>query len=163
VVYSPETLLSVSSALHGVVLAVLVHVKSLRSLVARNAMMAFVDMFQHLGRNMDPELDAIVVVLLTRIAEGNAFLVRHTRVVRCCVRSLLRCQRASSRHVFAAVIGGVASVIAVVIVVVVVAGAVIIAAVLLFAGRRVRRQRGRCKRSSTTAPRARCWRRCARK
>ncbi len=76
-VYHPDTLATNASALHGVVTLVVEHVKALRSSVSRNACMALVDMFNCLGRAMDPELDHVIAILLPKIVEGNAFLVGH--------------------------------------------------------------------------------------
>ena len=76
VVYCPDAVSCNASALHGIVTTIIGHVKSLRSSVSRNAMMALVDMFGSLGRAMEPELDHVVAILIPKIVEGNAFLVR---------------------------------------------------------------------------------------
>ncbi len=75
VVHCPDALSSNASNLHALVTLVIGHVKSLRSSVSRNSCMAFVDMFNALGRAMDPELEHIVGILIPKIVEGNAFLV----------------------------------------------------------------------------------------
>jgi hypothetical protein len=85
VVYCPDALASNPSLLHSVVTLVMGHVKNLRSSVSRNSMMAFVDMFNNLGRAMDPELDLVTAILIPKIVEGNAFLVRVWSWVSLCV------------------------------------------------------------------------------
>jgi hypothetical protein len=76
VVHCPDAVAANASNLHALVTLVVGHVKSLRSSVSRNSCMAFVDMFNSLGRVMDPELEHIVGILIPKVVEGNAFLVR---------------------------------------------------------------------------------------
>lgn len=47
--------------------------KNLRSQVARFAMSTFCDMFKHLKRNMDIELDSAVKVIIQKSADSNEF------------------------------------------------------------------------------------------
>jgi hypothetical protein len=56
----------------------LLKVKNLRSQVARLALAAFADMFKHLKRNMDIELDLTVKALIQKSAESNEFLKSDT-------------------------------------------------------------------------------------
>ena len=50
-----------------------VQVKNLRSQVARFALATFCDMFEHLKRNMDIELDITVKVIILKTGESNEF------------------------------------------------------------------------------------------
>ena len=49
-------------------------VKNLRSQVARFALATFCDMFIHLKRNMDIELDLTVKAVMQKSGESNEFL-----------------------------------------------------------------------------------------
>jgi hypothetical protein len=49
-------------------------VKNLRSQVARFALSTFCDMFKHLKRHMDIELDITVKALIQKSAEANEFV-----------------------------------------------------------------------------------------
>eukprot|EP00743_Colponemidia_sp_Colp-15_P007986 GILK01008649.1.p1 GENE.GILK01008649.1~~GILK01008649.1.p1 ORF type:complete len:1647 (-),score=313.75 GILK01008649.1:294-5174(-) len=63
-----------TAQLHAVTLEVLIHVDSLRSSLARNAMLCMADMFSCLKRQMDADLDQVVPVLLKRAADTNTFI-----------------------------------------------------------------------------------------
>ncbi|XP_043930209.1 TOG array regulator of axonemal microtubules protein 1 isoform X2 [Protopterus annectens] len=60
--------------LHETVLAVIQEVKNLRSGVSRAAVVCLADMFTHLKKNMDQDLDATVKVLLHKAGEPNTFI-----------------------------------------------------------------------------------------
>nr|XP_015205646.1 PREDICTED: protein FAM179B isoform X2 [Lepisosteus oculatus] len=62
------------SRLHDACLAVIQEVKNLRSGVSRVAVICLGDMFTHLQRGMDQELDGTVKVLLHKAGESNAFI-----------------------------------------------------------------------------------------
>ncbi|MBN3314518.1 TGRM1 protein, partial [Atractosteus spatula] len=62
------------SRLHDACLAVIQEVKNLRSGVSRVAVVCLGDMFTHLQRGMDQELDGTVKVLLHKAGESNAFI-----------------------------------------------------------------------------------------
>lgn len=66
----PET---ITQNLHQVVLVLIQEVKNLRSQVARFALSTFSEMFKHLKRNMDIELDLTVKALIQKSAESNEF------------------------------------------------------------------------------------------
>jgi hypothetical protein len=57
-------------ALHSIVLGVLKQVDNLRSAVAKNALLTLGDLFQGLGRYMDPE----VALSLTHVLKVSSFL-----------------------------------------------------------------------------------------
>ncbi|CAF1618650.1 unnamed protein product, partial [Adineta ricciae] len=59
--------------LHQVVLILNQEVKNLRSQVARFALSTFCDMFKHLKRNMDIELDITAKAIMQKSAESNEF------------------------------------------------------------------------------------------
>ena len=52
--------------------------KNLRSQVSRFALSTFCDMFKHLQRNMDIELDLTVKALLQKSADSNEFFKSDT-------------------------------------------------------------------------------------
>ena len=66
----PET---ITQNLHQVVLVLIQEVKNLRSQVARFALSTFSEMFKHLKRNMDIELDLTVKALIQKSADSNEF------------------------------------------------------------------------------------------
>jgi hypothetical protein len=66
----PDT---ITQNLHQVVLILIQEVKNLRSQVARFALSTFCEMFKHLKRNMDIELDLTVKALIQKSAESNEF------------------------------------------------------------------------------------------
>ena len=66
----PDT---ITQNLHQVVLVLIQEVKNLRSQVARFALSTFCEMFKHLKRTMDIELDLTVKALLQKSAESNEF------------------------------------------------------------------------------------------
>lgn len=59
--------------LHQTVLMLNQEVKNLRSQVARFALTTYCDMFKHLKRNMDIELDITVKAIMQKSAESNEF------------------------------------------------------------------------------------------
>ncbi|CAF0741521.1 unnamed protein product [Adineta steineri] len=59
--------------LHPVVIILIQEVKNLRSQVARFALSTFCDMFKHLKRNMDIELDITIKAIMQKSAECNEF------------------------------------------------------------------------------------------
>ena len=66
----PDT---ITQNLHQVVLILIQEVKNLRSQVARFALATFCEMFKHLKRNMDIELDLTVKALIQKSADSNEF------------------------------------------------------------------------------------------
>ncbi|XP_061599844.1 TOG array regulator of axonemal microtubules protein 1 [Cololabis saira] len=60
--------------LHEVCLSVIQEVKNLRSSVSRVAMCTLGDLYTHLQRNMDQELEGTVKALLQKAGESNAFI-----------------------------------------------------------------------------------------
>ncbi|CAH1262478.1 TOG array regulator of axonemal microtubules protein 1-like isoform X2 [Branchiostoma lanceolatum] len=64
----------VNSRLHDAILAVLTEVKNLRSSVARAAIACLGDMFTHLKKNMDQDIDQTTQVLLHKNGESNGFI-----------------------------------------------------------------------------------------
>ncbi|CAF0889942.1 unnamed protein product [Rotaria sordida] len=71
----------ITQNLHQVVLVLIQEVKNLRSQVARFALSTFSDMFKHLKRNMDIELDITVKAIMQKSAESNEFF--RTDVEKC--------------------------------------------------------------------------------
>ncbi|CAF3568864.1 unnamed protein product [Rotaria socialis] len=71
----------ITQNLHQVVLVLIQEVKNLRSQVARIALSTFSDMFKHLKRNMDIELDITVKAIMQKSAESNEFF--RTDVEKC--------------------------------------------------------------------------------
>jgi hypothetical protein len=72
----------ITQNLHQVVLILIQEVKNLRSQVARFALSTFCDMFKHLKRNMDIELDLTTKAIVQKSAESNEFFrydVRFTK------------------------------------------------------------------------------------
>ena len=63
----------ITQNLHQVVLILIQEVKNLRSQVARFALSTFCDMFKHLKRNMDIELDLTTKAIMQKNAESNEF------------------------------------------------------------------------------------------
>jgi hypothetical protein len=63
----------ITQNLHQVVLILIQEVKNLRSQVARFALSTFCDMFKHLKRNMDIELDITIKAIMQKNAERNEF------------------------------------------------------------------------------------------
>lgn len=63
-----------TAKLHDTSLAVVQEVKNLRSGVSRAALVCLGDLFTHLKKNMDPELDCVVKGLLHKASETNAFI-----------------------------------------------------------------------------------------
>ncbi|XP_029454335.1 TOG array regulator of axonemal microtubules protein 1 [Rhinatrema bivittatum] len=64
----------ITAKLHETNLAVIQEVKNLRSGVSRAAVVCLGDMFTHLKKNMDQELDNTVKVLLHKASESNTFI-----------------------------------------------------------------------------------------
>ncbi|XP_030070267.1 TOG array regulator of axonemal microtubules protein 1 isoform X1 [Microcaecilia unicolor] len=64
----------ITAKLHETNLAVIQEVKNLRSGVSRAAVVCLGDMFMHLKKNMDQELDNTVKVLLHKASESNTFI-----------------------------------------------------------------------------------------
>nr|XP_056707056.1 TOG array regulator of axonemal microtubules protein 1 [Euleptes europaea] len=69
--YHPDAL---TAKLHETSLAVIQEVKNLRSVVSRAAVICLGDLFNHLKRSMDQELDGTVKVLLHKAGESNSFI-----------------------------------------------------------------------------------------
>ncbi|CAG5117603.1 unnamed protein product, partial [Candidula unifasciata] len=69
--HHPDT---VVASLHPIVLAITNEAQNLRSQVSRLAMKAISDMFQHLKKQLDPEVDLIAKVLLAKGGESNQFI-----------------------------------------------------------------------------------------
>lgn len=63
----------ITQNLHQIVLVLIQEVKNLRSQVARFALSTFCDMFKHLQRNMDIELDLTIKAIMQKSAESNEF------------------------------------------------------------------------------------------
>lgn len=63
----------ITQNLHQIVLVLNQEVKNLRSQVARFALSTFCDMFKHLKRNMDIELDLTIKAIMQKSAESNEF------------------------------------------------------------------------------------------
>ncbi|XP_069064723.1 TOG array regulator of axonemal microtubules protein 1 isoform X2 [Pleurodeles waltl] len=63
-----------TAKLHDTSLAVVQEVKNLRSGVSRAAVVCLGDLFTHLKKNMDQELDCVVKGLLHKASESNAFI-----------------------------------------------------------------------------------------
>ena len=63
----------ITQNLHQIVLVLIQEVKNLRSQVARFALSTFCDMFKHLNRNMDIELDLTIKAIMQKSAESNEF------------------------------------------------------------------------------------------
>ena len=59
--------------LHQVVLILIQEVKNLRSQVSRFALSTFSDMFKHLKRNMDIELDITIRAIMQKSTESTEF------------------------------------------------------------------------------------------
>lgn len=93
-----------NGSLHGLMIVMATLAKSLRSSgmsfldfrgtiscqpppwlpVSRNAMMTYGDLFTGLGKAMDPELEAAVPVLLSKLVDVSGFLVRLRWEMVCC-------------------------------------------------------------------------------
>ncbi|XP_048738201.2 TOG array regulator of axonemal microtubules protein 1-like isoform X4 [Ostrea edulis] len=71
VMYHPDT---VNAQLHTVVLAMLNEVKNLRSQVSRLAIVALGDMFTHLKKSMDADVEITAKGLLAKNGESNGFI-----------------------------------------------------------------------------------------
>ncbi|CAF4713645.1 unnamed protein product, partial [Rotaria sp. Silwood1] len=71
----------ITQNLHQVVLVLIQEVKNLRSQVARFALSTFSDMFKHLKRNMDIELDITIKAIMQKSGESNEFF--RTDVEKC--------------------------------------------------------------------------------
>ncbi|KAL8168580.1 UNVERIFIED_CONTAM: hypothetical protein K2H54_004659, partial [Gekko kuhli] len=69
--HHPDTL---TVRLHETSLAVVQEVKNLRSVVSRAAVICLGDLFGHLKKSMDQELDSTVKVLLHKAGESNTFI-----------------------------------------------------------------------------------------
>ncbi|XP_060117344.1 TOG array regulator of axonemal microtubules protein 1 [Heteronotia binoei] len=69
--YHPDTL---TAKLHETTLAVVQEVKNLRSVVSRAAVICLGDLFSHLKKSLDQELDGTVKVLLHKAGESNTFI-----------------------------------------------------------------------------------------
>ncbi len=59
---------------HAIVVSVLSFVNNLRSSLSKNAMICLTDMFEHIGRYMDPEVESVVPILLKKTGEANRFI-----------------------------------------------------------------------------------------
>ncbi|XP_077180266.1 TOG array regulator of axonemal microtubules protein 1 [Paroedura picta] len=69
--YHPDTLIA---RLHETSLAVVQEVKNLRSVVSRAAVVCLGDLFSHLKKSTDQDLDSTVKVLLRKAGESNTFI-----------------------------------------------------------------------------------------
>ncbi|BFZ12426.1 hypothetical protein BsWGS_15464 [Bradybaena similaris] len=69
--HHPDTVLA---SLHQIVLAITNEAQNLRSQVSRLAMKAIGDMFLHLKRQMDPEVELTAKILLAKGGESNQFI-----------------------------------------------------------------------------------------
>ena len=63
-----------NSSIHPVVTEICKLVKSLRSSVAKNALLTLNELFQYLNRQMEPYLDTLMLVLLKRATDTNIFI-----------------------------------------------------------------------------------------
>lgn len=63
-----------NSSIQPVVTEISKLVKSLRSSVAKNALLTLNELFQYLNRQMEPYLDTLMLVLLKRATDTNIFI-----------------------------------------------------------------------------------------
>jgi len=75
--HHPEILVSSPIMLHGFILDLLKHIESLRSTLAKNALLVFADLFSSAKKSLDADLDNIVPILLKKGTESGSFLGPH--------------------------------------------------------------------------------------
>lgn len=101
-VHHPTVFATSPLLLHGFVLDLLRLVESLRSSLAKNVLLLFGDLFAHVRRSLEPDLDQVVPVLLRKGTETGSFLGPHA------VEALRRmCENCSESRVIPALLGSI--------------------------------------------------------